>query len=128
LPQNRKHFERKRYHIPLLFVGAALNPKLLSTQNTHTISQTDIAPTLLENMGYAAKEFRFGSNIMTKSPVQNFALASYDNGFLWITPHNTVAYDNNYKQVIYNENATDTAAQLRAGKAYLQKIEQAFLE
>ena len=111
-----------KFHIPLVFTGGALSQNGM----VETIgSQTDIIPTILNQMGIPAEEFKWGKDLMDAD--KSFAFYSFNNGFGWVTPSGTVTVDNVSKSVITEDVGFETT-QLKYGKAYMEASYQDFME
>lgn len=111
-----------KFHIPLIVTGGAL--KIKGVINTIG-SQTDIATTVLDQLGISSHNFKWGKDLLDSS-ARSFAFYSFNNGFGFVTPAGIVTVDNVSKKVIYNTNGIDTNA-INFGKAYMQLSYQDFL-
>ena len=111
-----------KFHIPLVFTGGALSQNGM----VETIgSQTDIIPTILNQVGIPAEEFKWGKDLMDAD--KSFAFYSFNNGFGWVIPSGTVTVDNVSKSVITEDVGFETT-QLKYGKAYMEASYQDFME
>jgi phosphoglycerol transferase MdoB-like AlkP superfamily enzyme len=112
-----------KYRIPLLFYGAALK-KEFRGKRIHTIGgQTDIAATLLGQLGIKNNEFSWSKNLLHPK-VKEFAFYDFNDGFGWVTPQGPLVFDNVSHQLIWNQlvpgNRQDSL--LIPGKAYMQQL------
>ncbi len=116
-PENISNFIPERYRIPLLILGGAVrSPMTVST----FASQQDIAATLLAQLGLPHGQFTFSKDVFdAASP--HFAFFTVPDAFGMATPENTLIYDNQAADVVYDEGGNKSANLLR-GKAYLQKL------
>ena len=80
-PGNNHHYSPKKFEIPMLWVGGALDSTGLVTR---TGSQIDLASTLLSQLNYEPNEFIFSRNLLSNSS-NNFAYYAFNDGFGFIT-------------------------------------------
>ena len=123
LPGHDPNDRPSKFHIPLIFTGGALQLKGV-VKNTG--SQTDIATTVLHQLGIPANDFKWGKDLLDSSTRQ-FAFYSFNNGFGFVTPAGAVTIDNVSKKVIYKDAAVDSSS-INFGKAYMQQSYQDFLD
>jgi phosphoglycerol transferase MdoB-like AlkP superfamily enzyme len=115
-PGNLAVYEPERLHIPMIWTGGAL--AVSDTVVTTVVSQTDIACTILGQLGLRNDDYRFGKDILA-SPVKSFAFYDFNNGFGWVTDSTQLAFDNvSHRLVFCKGNVTENDAE--NGKAYLQ--------
>ncbi|MEO6452468.1 MAG: LTA synthase family protein, partial [Ginsengibacter sp.] len=105
-----------KFRIPLILTGGAL--KLKRVLNNTIGSQTDIAYTLLQQMGLQNKDFKWSKNLLDTTAKQ-FAFYVFNDGFGFVTPQGALTFDNLSKKIIYKDKDADTS-QLNFGKAYMQ--------
>ena len=118
-PKDLNAFEPKRYHIPLLWLGGAVEePRRIDTY----CCQTDIAATLLQQMGISHDEFLFSKDIMDVSRPK-FAFYTFNNGFGWIDQTGVSVFDCEGDKVLLSDPEGE-AARLTKGKALLQTLYQ----
>ncbi len=116
LPGNKELTARERFRIPLLLTGGAVKGDSV----IHTIgNQTDIATTLLAQLGAATTPFRFSKNLFSPT-AKSFAAYFFNNGYGFVTDETWVVYDHNAKRFVINEGATP--ADLNLSKAYQQVL------
>ncbi|MFL5730279.1 MAG: LTA synthase family protein, partial [Cytophagaceae bacterium] len=115
--------EPDEFHIPMLWLGGALTsgPQI----NPQTGSQTDLANTLLHQMGIYTNKFPFSKDLMVEenSP---FAYYSFNNGFGYIQPGREVVIDNISGKPIYSKGPI-AGSDKEVGQAYLQYSFQDYL-
>jgi len=113
---NYKQFDElhpERNHIPLLWIGGAVKgPKVI----TKFCNQTDLAATLLTQMGIKHDEFTFSRDILDQSYTKPFAFHSYNNGFSIIDSTGFTAYDLTGERIVKGQNQNH----VKLGKAILQ--------
>jgi len=126
LPRNvAEAYDPVKYHIPLLFFGDVIKPEYRGTKIGKLGGQTDIAATLLSQLGMPHNEFKWSKDLLNPQSA-NFAFFDWDNGFGFMLPGQAVSYDNSGRRIVYTSNkkadqqATNTA--LLYGKAFLQQI------
>lgn len=123
-PYDRKANEVERHWIPLLFYGNVLKDECKGKINEHIGSQTDLAATLLAQMGIDYKRLKRSINLLNEySP--DFAFYTFDNGFGIITPDQAMVFDHDVGQVVYKKKNADAFTDkkiLKEGKAYLQQM------
>lgn len=105
-----------KFRIPLILTGGALKEKNII--NNSIGSQTDIAYTILQQMGLQSGQFKWSKNLLDTSAKQ-FAFYVFNDGFGIVTPNGAVTFDNVSKRIIYKDKHT-AAEQLNMGKAYMQ--------
>ncbi len=114
-PGDRELHDPARYHIPLLFTGGAVTKDSVS----HLIgSQTDIARTLLAQLGRPTNVFTFSKDLLNAKS-KPFAPYFFTDGFGFVTPDGHVAYDNAGKRFLHPGSREDVQ---EAGKAYQQML------
>lgn len=127
---NNEVYMPGRYHIPLLFYGDVIKPEYRGRKFDRVGSQIDLAATLFAQLGMNGKQFTWSKNML--NPYTNsFAFFSWDNGLGFITPDQSVAFDNTGKRILFNSNEKDTLKTeitLTQGKSFLQKVYQQFIE
>lgn len=116
-PQDIDNLSVERYQIPLIFLGGAL--KGPGTVDIHG-SQTDIAATLLGQMGIAHHEFTYSKDIFNPSS-PHFAFFTFPDAFGLVDEDNQVVFNNESKKVVLDRGKRP-GKNLKRGQAYLQKI------
>lgn len=107
-----------RYRIPMLWVGGALKSPLTVEKIGN---QTDLAATLLHQLGLSADEFRFSKDLLApQSPAQAFF--TFQNGFGWVDPSGISVYDNESNRLLMEQPQTGSDKRLAKGKALLQTL------
>lgn len=126
LPHNiSEAYNPKKYHIPLLFLGDVIKPEYRGKKISKLGGQTDIAATLLAQLGIPHNQFKWSKNLLDPNS-KDFAFFNWDNGFCFMTPQQTVSYDNSGQRIIYTSNKSadvkTTDNTLLYGKAFLQQV------
>ncbi len=128
LPGHDPNDRPSKFHIPLIFTGGALTIKGI---NNNIGSQTDIATTILHQLGLAANDFKWGKDLLDSSARQ-FAFYSFNNGFGFVNPAGVVTIDNVSRKIIYTsagagKDAGVDSSSINFGKAYMQVSYEDFL-
>ncbi len=105
----------ERHHLPMLWLGGAVNQNMVIDEY---MSQTDIAATLLGQMGISHDEFIFSRDI-TSGKTSRFGYWTYNNGFGIIDENGASIYDCSTESIIRNDG--EDSLRLQYGKAILQK-------
>lgn len=114
---NPESDDRAHYaHIPLLFVGGAVKkPMKINTP----VSQTDIAATLLGQMGLPHDEFIFSRDVLADTYRNYSSFHTYVDGFLFSDSTGTTDYDNVRETAA--PGTSDTEREMK-GRAILQVL------
>jgi hypothetical protein len=89
-------------------------------------SQTDLAPTLLAQLGLPHGEYQWGRNLLAKDAA-SFAYFSYRDGFGVVVPGGSLVYDAAGRRV--TQRLGDTGpSEVRSGLGFLQTSFQSFLD
>jgi phosphoglycerol transferase MdoB-like AlkP superfamily enzyme len=113
-----------KYHIPMIWLGGALNVKDTVIHNFG--SQKDIARTLIDQLGIKTSGFPFSNNVLSNSG-NHFAFFSYNNGFGYLTDKVTMVYNNPAAKYLLSLGDVREFDKM-AGKAYLQILGDDFLK
>ena len=106
------------FRIPMLWLGGAIEKGGLRVDSLG--SQTDLAATLLDQLGYDTTEFAWSNNLFRKGR-NPYAFYSFNNGFGWVRPRGTLVYDNVGKREVETKGTVDNKDR-EVGKAYLQLL------
>jgi phosphoglycerol transferase MdoB-like AlkP superfamily enzyme len=112
------------YHIPMLWLGGALAVR--DTVITRVGSQTDLAPTLLGELGLPHAAFGWGKNLLANDAM-DYAYFSYHDGFGYVDANGRLVYDAIGKRVIQRAGSAGPP-ELRSGRAYLRSTYQQYLD
>lgn len=117
-PADVKEYEPRRFHIPMLWIGGAVKePRVIET----FANQTDLAATLLNQMGIETKDFIFSKDILHPTSPK-FAFYTFQSGFGFIDSTGVSVFDNEGNNPLLEEPATGSEDRLRKGKALLQTL------
>lgn len=106
-------------HIPMLWLGGAVKQPM---QIDRLMNQTDLAATLLGQLGLDHTAFNFSRNVLGSDYTYPFAFHSFGSGFMFRDSTGVSAYDANAQQVTYALPDTDNDARVDKGKAILQSV------
>ena len=106
------------YHIPLLWLGGAVKQPM---QVDKIMNQTDLAATLLGQLGLEHTAFTFSRNVLGSDYKYPFAFYSYNNGFSFRDSTGVTVFDNNSGSILFDEPEADES-RLDKGKAILQTV------
>jgi phosphoglycerol transferase MdoB-like AlkP superfamily enzyme len=106
------------YHIPLLWLGGAVKQPM---QVDKIMNQTDLAATLLGQLGLEHTAFTFSRNVLGSDYKYPFAFYSFNNGFLFRDSTGVTVFDNNSGSILFDEPEADES-RLDKGKAILQTV------
>lgn len=118
-PDNEGLPNPRRFKIPMLWLGGALAVKdtVVNTLGSHT----DIANTLLGQLGLKDRAFEFSHDILDSSYQNRFAVLIYNNGYVFKTDSTLSVFDTIGQNYIQEEGSpSDFEKEL--GKAYMQKL------
>lgn len=106
------------YHIPLLWLGGAVKQPM---QVDKIMNQTDLAATLLGQLGLEHTAFMFSRNVLGSDYKYPFAFYSFNNGFSFRDSTGVTVFDNNSGSILFDEPEADES-RLDKGKAILQTV------
>ena len=125
LPDHGFYYQRERsnamprfYHIPLLWLGGAVKQPM---QVDKIMNQTDLAATLLGQLGLEHTAFTFSRNVLGSDYKYPFAFYSFNNGFSFRDSTGVTVFDNNSGSILFDEPEADES-RLDKGKAILQTV------
>jgi len=117
-PENMQEYGPLRFHIPMLWLGGAIaEPKVIDTY----ANQTDLAATLLNQMGLPTDEFSFSKDILNPC-VPHYAFYTFNNGFGFIDESGVSVYDNEGNKILVEEPESGNETRLEKGKVLLQTL------
>lgn len=104
------------HHIPMLWLGGAIKQPMVIDK---LMNQSDMAATLLAQLGISHKEFNFSRNVLGKDYNYPFAYYTYNNGFAFRDSTGTTLIDNNSGKALI-ESPAPNERRTELGKAILQ--------
>lgn len=129
-PKNRAAYDPELYHIPMLITGGALPDALRGKVSTRIANQTDIAATLLAEMGWPANMFKW-SRSFTDTLTPAFASFVYNDGIGWINDSATWVFDDEWKDLIVYQSKWPKASmqqQIKLANAWKQVYYNEYLK
>ncbi len=117
-PGNSENWEKIKYHIPMIWLGGALNVQ--DTVIHNMASQTDLAATLLSQLDLKSDEFKFSKNILTTGYVP-YCFFTFTGGFGFLKPGDLSIYNTVTNTYTESVGKNDSLSE-RQGKAYLQSL------
>ena len=106
------------YHIPLLWLGGAVKQPM---QVDKIMNQTDLAATLLGQLGIDHSSFIFSRNVLGSDYTYPFAFYSFNNGFSFRDSTGVTVFDNNSESILLEE-PVGSEQRINKGKAILQSV------
>jgi phosphoglycerol transferase MdoB-like AlkP superfamily enzyme len=130
LPRQHQFNEPARHRIPFMMYGEVLKESLRGKKISTFASQIDIPVTILNQLDISYSGFFWSKDLF--NPAQNhFAYYTFNEGFGYITPEQTVVWDQNLEEVIFIKNPemgeTEIEMLLTQGKAILQVMMEQFI-
>ena len=108
--------EQQRNKIPMVWTGGAVKePRRFDMP----CNQTDLAATLLAQLGLPHDEFLWSRDVISSSYQYPFAVHNYNNGFSLVDSTGYMVYDLDSRQIIADK-SSDSPRLVRIGKAILQ--------
>ena len=117
-PRDGSNAMPRFYHIPLLWLGGAVKQPM---QVDKIMNQTDLAATLLGQLGLEHTAFTFSRNVLGSDYKYPFAFYSFNNGFSFRDSTGVTVFDNNSGSILFDEPEADES-RLDKGKAILQTV------
>ena len=102
-------------HIPLIFIGGAVNHQVKVEE---LMSQTDLAATLLGQLGLPHDDFTFSRDVLADSYKEKFSFHTFNNGFMLTDERGVTVVDNVSGEAIEGPDEKRE----RHGRAILQKL------
>lgn len=120
-PKVGERFGPRYFKIPMIWTGGAVSKKMVYAK---IMNQTDLAATLLAQLGIDHSNFDFSRNVFSKSYKNPFAFYSFVNGFGFLDKSGFSVYDNLSGKVFYSssDKTSDDSVRVRKGKAILQTL------
>lgn len=104
------------FHAPMLWLGGAIRqPRVIHT----LMNQSDMAATLLSQLGLPHKDFPYSRNVLSKNYTYPFAYTTFADGFLFADSTGVTVFDNAQQKAVVCE-PSDNSLREKRGKALLQ--------
>ncbi|MBR5298372.1 MAG: sulfatase-like hydrolase/transferase [Parabacteroides sp.] len=117
-PTEVKNEEPRRYQIPMLWLGGVIQKPMVINQY---INQTDLAATLLGQLGISHNEFTFSRDLFAPN-YPEYAFYTYSNGFGFIDSSGVSVYDNEGGKPLIEKTKEGSELRIQKGKALLQML------
>jgi phosphoglycerol transferase MdoB-like AlkP superfamily enzyme len=117
-PSNSEIWEKSKYHIPMIWLGGALNVR--DTVISNLASQNDLAATLLAQLQINSDDFKFSKNILTTNYIP-YSFFTFTGGFGFQKPDKLLIYSTVTNTYTETAQKTDSINE-KQGKAYLQSV------
>jgi phosphoglycerol transferase MdoB-like AlkP superfamily enzyme len=127
-PGEHQYKEPLRYKIPLLFYGDVLKSECIGKIMNNPVSQIDIAPSVLAQLGIDRANLLYGKNVFNAGD-STIGFYTFNNGFGLITRSQEIVFDHDLGKVIYlapKESPIDSLS-LNLGKAFLQDLMENYI-
>ena len=119
-PADINEYDIRKYHIPLIWTGGAVRaPRVV----TKLCNQTDVAATLLGQMGIDHSRFTFSRDVLSQTYTYPLAIHTWPEGYTFIDSTGTTIFDLNSKSVS-KVTPDPKGDRLRKVKAFMQKAYQ----
>lgn len=118
-PKEGERFSPRYFRIPMIWAGGAVSRKM-TVENI--MNQTDLAATLLAQLGLKHGDFKFSRNVLSESYNSPFAFYSFVNGFCFLDNTGVSVYDNASNKVFFNVAPEGDSLRVEKGKAILQTL------
>jgi len=128
-PYKYPYYSKEIRRIPLLFYGNVIKKEYRGKKNNTLMSQTDIAATLLAQLGMDYSDFKWSKNVLNPN-VKKFAYYGFDNGYGWIEPDGYYSYLKTQERMMDNrfKPKADTSRIIKNGKAFVEVLYQEYLD
>lgn len=117
-PGNSEIYDKIKYHIPMIWLGGALNVR--DTVINNLASQTDLAATLLSQLQINSDGFKFSKNILAMSYIP-YSFFTFSDGFGFQKPGSLLIYNTVTNTYTGSDQVLDSISE-KQGKAYLQSL------
>jgi phosphoglycerol transferase MdoB-like AlkP superfamily enzyme len=112
------------YRIPVLWLGGAL--KKQNTVIEKTVSQLDIAGSLIQQFHFPENPFRFSKNLFDSSS-KHWAFFTFNDGIGFVTDSSRILFDNGGKRIVFQEGKVEKV-QEGIARALMQSVYADFLK
>lgn len=113
-----EHTDPRMFHAPMLWTGGAVKQPLTVER---LMNQTDLAATLLGQLGLPAEEYPFSRNVFGKNYTYPFAFYTFNDGLAFRDSTGITVYSHEADRVV-TDDPTPSDDRLRKGKALLQTV------
>jgi phosphoglycerol transferase MdoB-like AlkP superfamily enzyme len=121
-PKNWAFNDPRYRRIPMLLFGEVLKPEYRGWNYAETVSQTDLATTLLTQLQLPSKDYVYSKDVFNRT-TKHFAFFAFEEGMGWIEPDRYITWwvDGrvDHKKFIQ---PSDSLQLGKRGQAYLQRV------
>lgn len=118
-PKEGERFGPRYFRIPIIWTGGAVKSRMTVDK---IMSQTDLAATLLAQLGIRHDGFEFSRNVLSTDYSRPFAFYSFVNGFGMVDSTGVSVCDNVSGRVFYDVNPSGNGSRVARGRAILQTL------
>ncbi len=115
-PRGITEADRRRYHIPMLWIGGAIRKPLLIDR---ICNQSDLPATLLSQLGIRHDAFGFSRDILSTTYTSPSAIHTFDDGFSFIDSTGYTVVDFKSGRVLADRPVSSPARRVK-GQVFLQ--------
>ena len=116
-PADINEYDIRKYHIPLIWTGGAVrNSRVIAK----LCNQTDVAATLLGQMGIDHSQFTFSRDVLSQTYTYPLAVHTWPEGYTFIDSTGTTIFDLN-SQSVSKVTPDAKGDRLKKVKAFMQK-------
>jgi len=128
-PKGWHPYAQQYRRIAMMLYGEPIKNEYRGYKVNLYCSQTDLAYTLMKQLGYKHSNYRWSKNLFNPYS-KSFCYYAYDAGFGWVSDSNYFAYLHEDKSLLFHQFASkaDSINTLKTGKAYLQLLFQEYLD
>lgn len=117
-PEGLTDDDPRRSHIPLIWTGGAVRHSRVISQ---LCNQSDLAATLLGQLGLPHADFPFSRDVLSRSYTKPSAVHTWSGGILWLDPTGVSSLNLVGKAPqVFREQPAPSPARVEAAKVYLQ--------
>lgn len=115
----RRNYENHNYfHIPMIWCGGAVSRP--GTRISKIMSQSDIAATLLAQLGIPHDDYQWSRNIFSPNYTHPSAYSTWPSGYVFIDETGVTSYDLYSGTIIEGDDTENSDKRARQGRAILQ--------
>jgi len=115
-PGNSPIHVPEKFHIPMIWLGGALN--VTDTVINNYLCQSDLPTLICNQLGIGSSEFTFGKDVLSGS--RQFAFYAYNNGIGFLTPTEQLSWDLETSRPTSDFPVSDST--IRQSQAFLQTL------
>ncbi len=128
-PKSWHPLQPESRHIPLLFYGEPIKPQYRGTTDTLPASQTDLAATLLAQLGLPTQPYKYSTDLFNPYSIRK-AFYSFDEGCCLVKKDGQVCWHkvDGRTEFVKPSDSSLTRHIKKEGKAYLQVLMRDYFE